>query len=616
MNAGLDLEMPAPLVHRGERLLEALRSGLVTDKVLNDRARKIIELLLKTERFQKPEDRPERYQINPARDEFIARASAEGIVLLKNQNNVLPLRKGARVAVIGQHASLPAVCGGGSARVPVDHLVTPLQAFATAQIDFTYELGVPVYGAVPVPTLGLLSPASSTEAPGTTPKPVRIEWFNGSKIGDNLVKDDTVDKSEYMIKERWPKFLSKDYCTRMTFDLTPETSGDHIFSVVTTGTATLYVDDAEVYHREQEPVLHRESFYFFRPKIERLVSCKMRAGRRYTITLKSWAAPPHIAKGSIGGEVTQGSAVGFLEYVDIPVRIQRSAQAAKTADVAIVFTGMTPDLESEGFDRPTMDLMPQEYNLIRAVAAANPRTVIVNTSGAPVSLHQIYDQVSGIIQLWFAGQEVGTSLTRILTGEVNPSGHLPMTWPRHIEDTPSHPNWPGNSDDIIRYEEGIFLGYRHYDQQINVKPLFPFGFGLSYTTFGNVKLHVQEPGILSLESDLKVSCSVTNTGSVAGKVVLQVYIKTASTIGAGTDTSSLSRPIKELKGFRKVFLEPGHSSEVEHSLDKYAVSYYDTECSCWRADKGTYEALVGFSAEEIVASAQFQVSSGFTWNGL
>lgn len=616
LHAGLDLEMPAPLVHRGEHLLQALHNGLVSEKVLNDRARKVIELILKTDRFLNPEDRPERYQVNLARDEFIACASAEGIVLLKNRNNVLPLKKGARVAVIGQHASLPPVCGGGSARVPVDHLVTPLQAFTAAQLDFTYEQGVPVYGAVPVPSLGLLSPPRSTAEPGTTAKPVRIEWFNGSKIGENPVKIDSVEKTEYMIKEKWPKFLGKDYCTRMAFDLTPETSGTHIFSVVTTGRATLYIDDEKLYHREQEPVLQRESFYFFRPKIERLVSHKMQAGKRYAVTLESWAAPPHIAKGSIGGEVTQGSAVGFLEYVDVPARIHRSVQAAKIADVAIVFTGTTPDLESEGFDRPTLDLKPQEYDLIRAVSAANPNTIIVNTSGSPVSLHQVYDQVAGILQLWFAGQEVGTSITRILTGEVNPSGHLPMTWPRHIEDTPAYSNWPGDGDDIIRYEEGIFLGYRYYDQYGSPKPLFPFGFGLSYTTFGNVQIHVQEPATLDVRSDLKVSCAVTNTGSVAGKVVLQFYIKRSLSVTDGADASKLSRPVKELKGFRKVSLEPGASSEVECIFDKYAVSCYDAESSCWRVEEGKYEVLVGFSAEEIVASDRFQVSTGFTWNGL
>jgi beta-glucosidase len=616
MNAGLDLEMPAPLFHRGDRLLRAIEEGQVSKEVLNERTKKVIELVLKTNRFDWPDDRPEMYSTNPERDEFIAKASTEGIVLLKNENNLLPLRKGVKVAVIGQHAALPAVGGGGSARVPVEHIVTPLQALTAAGVEYTYELGVPIYGAIPVPVPKIMSTANSTQEPGTVLKSVRLEWFNSLKVGENLVKDDMVEKSEYMIKEKWPPYLSKDYSTRMTFDLVPETSGNHTFSVVTTGTATLFVNGEKVYFREQEPVLQRESFYFFRPKIERLVSYEMEAGKRYTITLESLAAPREIAKGSIGGEVTQGSAVGFFEYVDIPERIQRAVQAAVSSDIALIFTGTTQDLESEGFDRSTMHLKPEEYQLIDAVATANPNTIIVNSSGSPVSLHQIYDKVSGIVQAWFPGQEAGTSMVRILTGEVNPSGCLPVTWPRRIEDTPAYPNWPGTDDDIIRYDEGIFIGYRHFDRLGAPRPLFPFGFGLSYSTFNIKGIEIHAPGVLSKHNDLKISCTVLNTGAVAGKVVVQFYIKRLSSGNGGTTDSDFVRPTKELKAFRKPHLEPEESTEISVSLDKYAVSCYDEEESCWRVEAGTYEALVGFSCEDIIGNAKFQVDEGFAWTGL
>ncbi|KAH7123463.1 glycoside hydrolase superfamily [Dactylonectria estremocensis] len=615
INAGLDLEMPAPLFHRGEKLLKAVQNGQVTIEVLDERARRVIELVQKTIRLREPEDKPEVYRVSPERDEFIARASTEGIVLLKNANGVLPLKSGARVAVIGQHAILPAVGGGGSARVPVDHLVTPLQGLEAAGVNFTHELGVPVYGAVPVPVLAVMSPSKSSHQPGSVDKPVRIEWFNGLLIGQNLVKEDMVEKSEYMIKERWPAILNKAYCTRMTFDLTPETAGEHTFSVVTTGTASLFVDGEKIYHREQEPVLQRESFYFFRPKIERLVTHKMEANRRYTITLESWAAPWEIAKGSIGGEVTQGSAVGFLEFVDIPARLRAAAEASEKSDVTIVFTGTTSDLESEGFDRSTMNLKPHEYDLIKAVAAANPNTVIVNTSGSPVSLHQIYDDVAGILQAWFPGQEAGTSITRILTGQVNPSGRLPVSWPRLIEDTPSYRNWPGDDNDVIRYEEGIFLGYRHYDNPDKPDALFPFGYGLSYTTFDKVSLDVAKPAVLGEKVPLEVQCTVANTGAVAGRVVVQFYIRRLE--HEGNSVSKFTRPVKELKGFRKSsLLEPGATAGLRVSFDKYAVSSYDTESSCWRAEDGTYEIMAGFSSQDIVATATFQVEEGFTWTGL
>lgn len=616
MNAGLDLEMPAPLFYRGERLLEAVNDGKVSEKILDERARKVIELIQKTNRFQGPEDKPETYVDNPQRDEFIAQAAAEGIILLKNNNNALPLKKGQNVLVVGQHASLPPVGGGGSARVPVEHIITPVDALEAAGIDFIYEKGPPVYGAVPVPVPDVMSPTGGPQAPGTVAKPVRLEWFNGSKIGENLVKDDMIESSEYMIKEKWPTYLDEDYSTRMTFDLTPETSGKHTFTVVTTGTATLYVNGEKVYHREQEPVLQRESFYFFRPKLERPVTFEMQAGKRYTITLEAWATPPEIAKGGVGGEVVQGSAVGFIEFFDVDAERKRATELAATCDVVLVFTGTTPDIESEGFDRTTMDLKPLEYDFIKAVAAANPNTVIVNNSGSPVSLHQVHEKVAGIVQAFFPGQETGTSIARVLTGEVNPSGRLPVTWPLHLEDNPAHGNWPGDENDIIRYEEGIFLGYRHYDRPDAAKPLFPFGHGLSYTTFGNVSLNVREPSVLGKDTSLEMSCSVSNTGAVSGKVVVQFYVRRLSSAEGGSSDSKFSRPAKELKAFRKVQLEPAASAEVQVVLDKYAVSIYDAEASCWRAEEGTYEVLAAFSAENIIAAAKFQISEGFTWVGL
>jgi beta-glucosidase len=608
MNAGLDLEMPAPSQYRGKLLVKAVNEGKVSERVLDARAKKVIELVLKTRRMDDPEDKPELYHDNKERDEFIASAAAEGIILLKNENNVLPLKKGAKIAVIGQFAADPPIMGGGSARVPVDHLVSPIEGLKAAGVDITYEPGVPVYGAVPLPLPSILSRTNSTEAPGKITKPVRIEWFNGSSIGTNPVKDEFIANPEYQIKEKWPTFLDRDFCTRMTFDMTPETSGPHIFSVVTTGTADLYVNGEKVFHRKQEPVLQREAFYFFRPKLERLVTFDMVANQRYSIVLDSWATPQDIAKGSIGGEVVQGSAVAFVEHVDVPGRISDAAKAAASHDVAIVFTGLTPEFESEGFDRESMDLRPQEYDMVQAVAAANPNTILVNASGSAVTLTQVYERVAGLVQVFYPGQESGTSIARILTGAVNPSGRLPVTWPRKLEDNPSHGNWPGEND-VIHYREGIFVGYRHYEKN-KIVPLFPFGFGLSYTTFSISELDIKKPGIVSKESGVDLSCTITNTGAVAGKVVVQFYVRRL------TSDSKFTRAVKELKAFQKPYLKPGASVQLQVSLDKYAVSCYDVDSSCWFAEEGEYEVQAGFSSADIVASAAFEVSQGFTWTGL
>ncbi|PSN67619.1 glycoside hydrolase [Corynespora cassiicola Philippines] len=601
MNAGLDLEIPAPIYFRGELLTKAIKDGKVTEETLDKRVYKIIELVLKTRRLSDPDDKTEYYEDNKERDDFIAEAATEGIVLLKNEN-VLPLKVGTKVAVIGQHADIPPIMGGGSAVVPVDHVVTPIEGLQAAGVDFKFEPGVPVYGAVPLPSSKLISQTGSSEDE-KNPLPVRIEWFHGSEVGTNPAKDEQVASPTCMIKEKWPTWLSQDYCTRMTFDITPTTSGPHIFSVVTTGTSILYVNGKKIYHREQEPVLQREAFYFFRTKLEKLVSHDMLAGKTYTVTLESWATPQHIIKGSVGGEVVQGHAVGFMEYVDVQQRIRDAATTASRSDVAIVFTGTTLEFESEGYDRTTMDLQPKEYELVDAVLAANPNTIVVNTSGSPVTLTPFADKVAGLVQVFFPGQESGTAIARILTGERNPSGRLPVSWPIRIEDNPAHGNWPGEND-VVRYEESIYVGYRHYEKK-KVEPLYSFGFGLSYTTFALSNLTMS--GSVTKEKSLEVYVGVKNTGTCKGKVVVQFYV-------ARVDESKYDRPVKELKAFEKPDLEAGAETQVRVSLDKYAVSIYNADS--WFAEGGRYEVLVGFAADNIVASAEFDVPEHFSWTGL
>ncbi|EXK82564.1 hypothetical protein FOQG_13132 [Fusarium oxysporum f. sp. raphani 54005] len=603
INAGLDLEIPAPLYFRGEKLMQAVKDGKVSAETIDNRVRKLIELVLKTRRFQDPDDRTEYYEDNKERDNFIADAATEGIILLKNENQVLPLESGAKVAVIGQHAQIPPIMGGGSAVVPFEHVMTPVDGLKAFGVDFTFEPGVPVYAALPLPTADVVSKTGS----GKAPLPVRLEWFNGSVIGENLVKDEQVLSTTFMIKEKWPVWLDQEYCTRMTFDITPKTSGPHIFSVVSTGVSKLYVDGKEIFHREQEPLMQREAFYFYRTKLEKKVSYSMNAGQTYTVSMESWATPQDVIKKSHqrsqGGEVVQGHAIGFMEYIDVQGRIREAATSAAASDVAVVFTGTTLEFESEGFDRETMDLQPAEYELVEAVLAANPNTVVVNTSGSPVTLTPFADKVSALVQMFYPGQESGTAIARILTGQWNPSGHLPVSWPRRLEDNPSHGNWPGEND-IVHYEEGIYVGYRHYEKK-QIKPLYAFGFGLSYTSFELSNLAVS--GSLTRDTSLVVNVLVRNVGPCKGKAVVQFYVGRAG-------DSKYDRPVKELRAFEKPEIEVGHSTKLTVSLDKYAVSLYDT--AKWVAEKGNYQVLVGLSSDDIRIVADFEVEEDFAWTGV
>jgi beta-glucosidase len=252
---------------------------------------------------------------------------------------------------------------------------------------------------------------------------------------------------------------------------------------------------------------------------------------------------------------------------------------------------MPTGYDSEGHDRPDMALPGPQAELIKAVAEANENTVVVLNCGAPVELPWI-DDVPALVLAYYPGQEGGHALARILLGDVNPSGKLSVTYPKRYEDNPTYVNYPGGRE--VRYGEGIFVGYRHYDQK-DVEPLFPFGFGLSYTTFEYSDLRVSEtvqPG-----EPVSVSVTVTNTGAQAGKEVVQLYV--------GDTESSLARPPKELKGFEKIHLEPGESKTIDFTLDQRALSFYDPAQKQWVAEPGEFEVLVGSSSRDIRVRSAF-----------
>jgi beta-glucosidase len=270
--------------------------------------------------------------------------------------------------------------------------------------------------------------------------------------------------------------------------------------------------------------------------------------------------------------------------------LERAVKAAAGADVAIVFVGTNEKLESEGFDRKDMNLPPGQDELVSRVAKANPKTIIVLNNGSPLAMPWI-DSVPAVVEAFFAGQECGNAVANVLFGLVNPSGKLPDTFPRRYEDNPAFPYYPGENDKVV-YGEGIFVGYRHYDAK-NVEPLFPFGHGLSYTSFeyGNLKVSPAET-----KDKIKVSLDVTNMGKVAGKEVMQVYVSDIA--------CSVPRPPKELKAFKMVALGPGEKKKVEFTLTKQALSFYDVKLKDWVAELGDFEILVGSSSRDIRAKGK------------
>ncbi len=267
---------------------------------------------------------------------------------------------------------------------------------------------------------------------------------------------------------------------------------------------------------------------------------------------------------------------------------------AAKADVVVLAVGFDPETETEGSDR-TFRLPPGQEQLIQEIAAANHNTIVVITSGGAVDMNSWLDRVPAVLQAWYPGQEGGAALAEILFGDVNPSGRLPVTFERRWEDNPAHDSYyPDASTNRITYKEGLFIGYRGYEHN-GMKPLFPFGYGLSYTTFRYNNLNVTQAdtksGSLSSWTCL-VSFDVTNTGRRQGAEVAQVYV-------ANTH-SKTPRPAKELKGFVKVNLRAGETRRVTVTLDRRAFSYYDINLQQWRVEPDNFDILVGSSVEQIL----------------
>ena len=278
--------------------------------------------------------------------------------------------------------------------------------------------------------------------------------------------------------------------------------------------------------------------------------------------------------------------------------IDEAVALARTADVALLYVALPSFKESEGYDRPDLDLTAQQVKLIQAVTAVQPHTVVILNNGAPVVMGEWLDQTAAVLEAWMMGQAGGSAIADVLFGRVNPSGKLAETFPLRLIDTPSYLNFPGENG-VVRYGEGLFIGYRYYDAK-ETAVLFPFGYGLSYTTFEYSNLQLSADRFKDVDG-LTVSVDVTNTGAVAGKEVVQLYVH--------DHESRLVRPYKELKGFAKVSLQPGETQTVSLALDSRAFAYYDPAHHQWITEDGQFDILVGASSADIRCRATVSLQS-------
>ena len=274
-----------------------------------------------------------------------------------------------------------------------------------------------------------------------------------------------------------------------------------------------------------------------------------------------------------------------------------AVSAASKADAAIIVVGRSPKLESEDFDIKSLDLPAGQDELIEAVSKVNKNTVVVINAGGPVIMSKWIAQVPAIVDMWYGGQEGGNAIADVLFGDADPSGKLPVSFVKRWEDSPAYGHYPGKNLQV-EYAEGIYVGYRYFDKK-KVEPLFPFGYGLSYTKFDYSEIKVS-PNQTSSDKPVEVSLQVRNTGTRAGAEVVELYVHDGH--------SSVDRPVQELKGFQRVDLQPGETKDVHFTLDHSAMTFYSTAKKDWVAEPGDFDVLVGSSSRDIRLKGSFTLA--------
>lgn len=599
IKAGLDLEMPFP-VFRGAKLVKEVESGSVTEAEIDQRVLKMLQLRDRTKACHA--DAEERSEINEETSNVAKELAAAGLVLLKNENNTLPLSTShpLKVAVIGEFANEPVVTGGGSASCkpqykqrPVELLQQALSKYGTVH----YAPGVRTRRIIPVAATEKLTAADGR--PG-----VDVAYFNDDNPDQPLLTEHQPSPHVFMLGQFKPDLHVPGSRIEITTTLTPSTTGTHTLAVRCTGAFSLTVDDGDsttaILSSPTQPAITTEQFIFNHALLESRTTLPMTAGRPYTLRLVM-RSRTELTRGE---PTPYAATLAFEEEYSEPAAIAEAAALARQADVSVVFCGRSAQYESEGFDLPDMNMPANQTRLIEGVAAAaapaGRRTVLVLHCGNPIDVSPFVDRVDAVVLAHFPGQEGAAALADVLTGRVNPSGRLATTWWRRLEDAPSFGHFPaveGAGGIEIRYAEGLGVGYRCEDAAARAR--WPFGFGLSYTEFGYAALQVT-----SDEESLRCSVEVTNTGPREGKEVVQLYVR-------GPRNGTVCRPERELKAFTKIALLPGERRVVELAVDlKVACSYWDERGRIWRLEEGKYGVQIGDCVGE------FNVSRTTEWDHL
>lgn len=557
--AGLDLEMPGPgtLMHR-DRVLQAIADGRLDMALVDDAVLRLLRAIIAYGRAEDAPAAPTAALDTPGHRALALEMAEEGLVLLQNRGGLLPLEPGRlrRVLVVGPNAATARLGGGGSASVTPFYAVSPLQGIrelAAGRFAVDHLEGCSLVGTMEPVRAGSL----------------RAEFWNGEEPSGAAHAVETVEAIDASWGWAAPSagIIKGPFAVRYSGTITPPADGRYRIALhAQAGAVRLRLDGERVFDAWDPEPGNFEARY-----ADRSLVCErdLRAGAPVRVELV------YAKRAARAGVRLEWEIPGASD----PVR--RAAEAARDADVVIVCAGLANVCEGGGQDRAEIGLPAAQLRLIDAVAAANPRTVVVLNNGGPLALPWA-DRVPAILEAWYPGQEGGRAVARVLFGEAEPGGRLPDTFFHRLEDHAAMRNYPGEAG-AVRYAERWAVGYRHADAA-GIAPQWPFGFGLSYTTFAIAVQAVR----VDAQGSGHVVASVRNLGRRPGSEVVQLYVRPP----AG------DRPLAELRAFAKVHLAPGGQAEVSLPLTPRDFAWFDTAARGWRIDAGTYGLRIGRSSRD------------------
>jgi beta-glucosidase len=573
LRAGLDLEMPGPPLHRGARLLEAVRAGEVTEHEVDEAAGHVLDLVAWAGLVGTQPDRGERTRRDPGAAAVLRRAAAAGTVLLRNEGGLLPLDPArlGRVALIGPNADTGALNGGGSAALRAERRVGPRDGLAARVRDLVVEPGCLAHRSLPA-----LDERDCRRPDG---EPGLLVEHRGAR-GELLAAETLARSAAHWGGADLPPGTAT---IRVVATLTPPVSGTWTFGVAGAGPTRLWLGDRLVVSNDGQ---ERGDVLFGFGSAEVRGTVELEAGR--PVELRAEAERASVSDAA----PLAGLLVGALPPMPGDL-LERAVAAAADADVAVIVVGTNEEWESEAADRETMALPGAQDELVRRVAQVNPRTVVVVNAGSPVAMDWA-DDVPAVLQIWFAGQELGHALADVLVGDAEPGGRLPVTIPRRLEDTPAFLDHPGEAG-VLRYGERLFLGHRWYDAR-DLAPRFPFGHGLGYTTFAFEDAELEGD---AAAGDLVVAVDAVNTGAREGKAVVQVYLE--------PPPGPLRRPVRTLAGFATAVVAAGARERVRVPVAPRAFQVWDPPAGAWSLPPGHYRVHLGRSSRDLVACLPLEV---------